>query len=76
MTYGGCELRLGDVVLWKEPIRDGELMSDDFPAIVYSMSKDTIGITVFRRGIPQRYQAVYYSAEPKEETWRFRPTDC
>lgn len=65
-------MKLGDIVLWKSPVKDGEKTSPSYPAIVYEVRENNhLGLAVFGYdNIPvRRYGHTPYDIE-KDECWR------
>lgn len=65
---------LGDCVLYRDRAEDGKKDSPDWPAHVYAIRDQALGIvglTALKDGIPTRFARVGYSDEVKPETWRF-----
>lgn len=65
-------MKIGNIVLWRSPIRDGESTSPDFPAIVYEVKDEKhLALVVFGYdNIPvHRFGYVPYSVSA-EKCWR------
>lgn len=64
-------MRIGDIVLWRSPVRDGEKTSPSYPAIVFEVKPDDhLGLIVFGYDLAVRkYGHTPYDLE-KCEAWR------
>lgn len=73
MTPNLTNIKLGSIVLFRAPKKQGETEFTDYPAIVYKLypneEGDHVGICVIWDGVPSRYGKVGYSKERKENHW-------
>lgn len=64
---------LGMIVIYTDTIEDGKTVAEVWPALVWKVYTDMlVSLTVFRNGLPYRYNRVWYLKEGKPETWRFQ----
>jgi hypothetical protein len=68
-----AEFELGDTVLWRAAVKDGEKTSPDYPGYIYKIYPETnyLGIYVFTSEGIFRFEKIAYSTT-KTECWRKR----